>query len=291
MPGEKSTQNQTASQASRGGSLRGRGSQRGDSRSRSSQRKSSDGGTDTKSVNRNTRERDKCFARDGGVCILTGAAYPEVCHIIPFAITASAASISQCHFFVPAVEGLLGGEDAQSFHELLLLAPGSSDKSWNMLCLHPTLHSWWGKCLFGLKFHGIIPSLENENCIFQLQFHWLPRTGNNPAERIKVDNDAIARMLQTIQREQDKGLIMESRKENCRPIETGDVFSLVMAKEDAAKMKVMIDIQWANAKLAAISGAADFWEPPAGYSSDPDVDPSDHVADWLETLQPPETLP
>ncbi|KAL6826182.1 hypothetical protein V8C40DRAFT_287019 [Trichoderma camerunense] len=74
---------------------------------------------------------------------------------------------------------------------------------------------------------------------------------------------------------------------NCRPLETGDVFSLVMAKEEAAKMKVMIDIQWANAKLAAISGAADFWEPepPAGYSSDPEVDRSDYVAAWRETLQ------
>ncbi|PNP48580.1 hypothetical protein THARTR1_10319 [Trichoderma harzianum] len=95
-------------------------------------------------------------------------------------------------------------------------------------------------------------------------------------------------MLQTIQREQDKGLIMESRKENCRPLETGDVFSLVMAKEEAAKMKFMIDIQWANAKLAAISGAADFWEPPTGYSSDSDR--FEYVAAWREALQPPETL-
>ncbi|KAL6820988.1 hypothetical protein J3E69DRAFT_340531 [Trichoderma sp. SZMC 28015] len=255
MPGDIPTHEQTIPEASAGSSQSG-SNWHGNSIHGSSRRGSSHDGTDITAIKPNAKEHDKCFARDGGVCILTGAAYPEVCHIIPFAITASAASIIQCRFYIPAVQSLLGHEDAASLRDLLRLPPGSSDESWNMLCLHPTLRDWWDKCFFGFKFHRIIPSLNEENCTIQLQFHWLPRNGSNPEERTKADKEAITRMLQKIQ--QDEGLIMESRKENCRPIETGDVFSLVMTEEDAAGMKVMIDIQWANAKLAAISGAADF---------------------------------
>lgn len=29
---------------------------------------------------------------------------------------------------------------------------GTSDRAWNMLCLTPTLHAWWGKGYFRLKY-------------------------------------------------------------------------------------------------------------------------------------------
>ncbi|KAM6482933.1 hypothetical protein HDV62DRAFT_359754 [Trichoderma sp. SZMC 28011] len=152
MPGDIPTHEQTISEASPGGSRRGSSwhgnSLHGSSRRGSGRCESSHDGTNTTAIKPNAKERDKCFARDGGVCILTGAAYPEVRHIIPFAITASAASIIQCRFFIPAVQSLLGHEDAASLRDLLRLAPGSSDESWNMLCLHPTLLDWWDKCFF-----------------------------------------------------------------------------------------------------------------------------------------------
>ncbi|KAL7950122.1 hypothetical protein V8C42DRAFT_309537 [Trichoderma barbatum] len=277
------------------GKMPGEGSSVKRSASRASLDTSQHGGSHVnvgnKSVRRNPKERDKTLDRDGGVCMLTGAACPEVCHIIPFAINASEAAISQCRLYLPIVNTFLGKAAAKRLQGLLGHGPGSSDKSWNMLCLHPTLHNWWGKCLFGLKFHGILPSSNVEMCAIQLQLHWMPRNGSVARECTKADADAVQKMLQTIKREQDYGLFTDSRKYDSRPLETGDVFSLVMPSEEADKMKTMIDIQWANTKLAAISGAAGIWELPGESPDEPDIDRAELIAAWRETLQPSETSP
>ncbi|KAL6813596.1 hypothetical protein V8C40DRAFT_283301 [Trichoderma camerunense] len=211
-------------------------------------------------IEENADERAKCIARDGGVCVLTGAAYPEVCHIVPFEINATQAGLAHYREQFSHLTRLLGKESHAQVIGLLGSGLGCSDKAWNMLCLHPTLRDWWRKCLIGLKYLGMIPfSHEVGYHAIQLQFYWMPRGHDiSPQDPAQPDRDMIQEMLQIT--EQDDDPIAESQEYSSSLLETGQVFSLNMPADDAVKMKLMIDIQWTNARLAAMSGLSDNWE-------------------------------
>ncbi|KAL7808651.1 hypothetical protein V8C26DRAFT_412785 [Trichoderma gracile] len=247
----------------------------------------------TKGIRPNAKERQDCIVRDGGVCILTGAAFPEVCHITPFALSATEMHFREVGIHLPVARCLTGSDISGQFLNMAGDAPGCTDKSWNMICLHPTLHFWWGKCLFALKCLGLGPLLDSGNRTVRIQFHWMPRNGNNPRDYIQADQETLQRLLQTVTREHDRGFITESRKDSSRRLETGDTFDLVTSAEDAAKMKIMIDIQRANTQLAAISGAAGLWDLPSDSLPDPEAglqsgSAAEYVESWLENIQPSE---
>ncbi|UKZ82269.1 hypothetical protein TrVFT333_010054 [Trichoderma virens FT-333] len=229
---------------------------------------------DTISICRNTDERDKCIARDNGACILTGAAFPDVCPILPFSINANDEGLAHYRTQHSLAMSLVDEKYLVNIPNLLGSGLGCSDKVWNMLCLHPTLRQWWEKCLFGLKCLRIIPSPKNGGkCTIQLQFHWMPRNGLDPQVYAQPDRDTFEKMLQ-IMSPQEEDLTTELRNPCSQRLKTGNVFSLIMPEEDATKMKGMIDIQWANVKLATISGAAGNWEllehSPHEFDANPD---------------------
>ncbi|KAL7784277.1 hypothetical protein V8C43DRAFT_325649 [Trichoderma afarasin] len=212
------------------------------------------------SIDEDANERAKCIARDGGVCVLTGAALPDICHIVPFEINATQAGLAHYREHFSHLTRLLDKESHAEVIGLLDSGLGCSYKSWNMLCLHPTLGDWWRKCLIGLKFLGMIPfSHQVGYHTVQLQFYWMPR-GHDifPQDSAQLDRDMIQEMLQITEQNDDP--IAESQKYNSSLLQTGQVFSLNMPTKDAIKMKLMIDIQWANARLAAMSGLSGNWE-------------------------------
>ncbi|KAL7910000.1 hypothetical protein GGI35DRAFT_351673 [Trichoderma velutinum] len=137
-----------------------------------------------------------------------------------------------------------------------------------MLCLHPTLRDWWSKGFFGLQCIGIGPiscaglgssHRYSGSYLVRLQFHWMPRNnGVIPRDYIQAGDDTIHKMLQIKERVGDA--ISEAQKSSSCRLETGQIFTLSMSAEDAAKMQLMIDIQWANVRLAALSGLSGDWE-------------------------------
>ncbi|KAL7927330.1 hypothetical protein ACQKWADRAFT_611 [Trichoderma austrokoningii] len=148
------------------------------------------------SVHRNVTEREKCLIRHGGKCMITGTAHPRVCHILPFAINAKQANITIFEELRGSLNGLLGTDTALHLSLLITSAPGSSDKSWNMLSLHPSLHSFWAKCLFAIKCLGITP-LENNTSIIKLQFHWMPKNIRKHNELLKPPyNNTVDEIIQ-----------------------------------------------------------------------------------------------
>lgn len=208
----------------------------------------------------NADERAKCIARDAGVCVLTGADFPDVCHIVPFEINATHAGLAHYREQFSHLTRLLGKESHAQVIGLLDSELGCSDKAWNMLCLHPTLRDWWKKCLIGLECYSMIPSSQHVgHYTIQLQFHWMPRGHDiSPQDPAQPDRDMIQEMFQIT--EQDDDPIAESQKYNSSVLQTGQVFSLNLPAADAVNMKLMIDIQWANARLAAMSGLSGNWE-------------------------------
>ncbi|KAL7933024.1 hypothetical protein V8C35DRAFT_281348 [Trichoderma chlorosporum] len=213
---------------------------------------------DPMTIRRDLAEVNKCIVRDRSSCILTGAAYPEACHIIPFAVNSSGANamFSQLCLTIPAL--MSDSYSMDRLHRLLTPQPGCSDKSWNMLSLSPTLHTWWKKCVFAFKCIAV-NATDEENATVRLQFHWMPRNMVNPRAPAEPTERDIETMLITVP-EPHGAILGDNHRVSGRPLETGQTFDISMTAEEAFKMKVMIDAQWVVVRLAAISGLARGWE-------------------------------
>ncbi|KAL6823755.1 hypothetical protein V8C40DRAFT_279715 [Trichoderma camerunense] len=233
-----------------------------------------------KSSYRNTREREKCCLRDQKACILTKAASPQACHVIPYAVTANHTNID-AYMKNNVVQGLLGNPGEQIARIIKKGSLSSLDKSWNMICLHPTLHTWWSQCLFSLKCLGLIPQGDGRSTRVQIQFYWMPRNGINPHELVKPPYEtAISEMLQTVtlQHGGGIGIVADVQRDSFHALETGQTFDIVADNEDAVKLKEALDVQWAIVRLAAMSGAAGV----LALEDNSDKDDDAMVTEWLE---------
>ncbi|KAL6693287.1 hypothetical protein J3F84DRAFT_380455 [Trichoderma pleuroticola] len=196
-------------------------------------------------------EREKCLLRDQGTCVLTKAANPDVCHIMPSSISESKANISAfiCSTFV---SNLLGDSSDDIGHMLLRGRVGTLDKSWNMICLHPLARIWWSECLFGLKCLGI--DSNGEQSTVKVQFHWMPINTVKPHQLAEPPYDkAVDTMLESMVSEVQEGYF--------HGLKSGQTFEIQLAsEEDAKKMQAVLNAQWVAVRLAALSGAARSWE-------------------------------
>lgn len=176
--------------------------------------------------------------------------------MLPYAINANLANITALQQLHSSPAGLLGNETALQLNELVTEAPGSSDTSWNMLCLHPLLHSFLGKCLFAIKCLGIIPS-DDRNSTIRLQFHRMPRNIRGHNDLIHPPcKDAVQELMEGLGNTQDTtpGFSV-FKNDSARELETGETFDILLEKEDAKKLKIILDMQWAVITLSALSGA------------------------------------
>ncbi|KAL7938103.1 hypothetical protein V8C35DRAFT_141055 [Trichoderma chlorosporum] len=243
-----------------------------------------------KSIHRNANERDKCYWRDRQTCILTKAAHPDACHIVPYAVTANDTNIAS--FITSPLINQLEGSEGQLGKIIVQESLGSLDKSWNMVCLHPTLHRWWSKHLFGLKCLGLVPNGDGKSTRVQIQFYWMPRNGIKPNDPAKPPYDkAMDEMLQTVATERDRGIVKDVQRDSFHELETGQTFEIVVDNVDAIKMKAALDLQWAVIRLAAMSGAAGVLGLGGNLDGDGDgggVEMIGRVTDWLEETPFPE---
>ena len=124
-----------------------------------------------------------------------------------------------------------------------------------MVSLSPQLHVWWGKVYFGLKCLGILPTDKPNEALVRVQFFWMPKV----TTLWRRDDRDVEKLQHYVTNEQspfaDKGVA--ALRLSGRPVKTGDVFDIPVAKNDARKMKMAVDLQWALTLIASMSGAAD----------------------------------
>ncbi|KAI7772170.1 hypothetical protein LZL87_009333 [Fusarium oxysporum] len=276
---------------------------------------------DTTRINRKEPELQECKKNDGGHCIVTGVANPDACHIIPFAFNNSDKNTKKTSVFSSTIRtmlGLPGNKETEDAIALLHQGKGSSDKQWNMICLSPSLHRWWGYAYWAFKWLDAAPiTNDTKTCKIRLQFHWMPRN-------IKRDPTASFRLkdLPDLDKQikhcygSEPYLCNEQNCQACygtkgiaahnvesgRPIRTGDIFTIIRSTIDVPLCRTMFDIQWAIITSAAISGGAlvpdqlgDFSFPPGDFvfsyedikdNVEEDEETRSRVQSWIDQNSP-----
>ncbi|POR37327.1 Uncharacterized protein TPAR_02483 [Tolypocladium paradoxum] len=235
--------------------------------------------TRTKSF-RSAAEKNKAYERDNHACIVTGIIQAEVCHILPFALNSTQKNLEVTRHASGFLTALFGTSYEDDAGTLLYDSIGCSDRAWNMLCLNRQLHWWWSKAFFAFKCLGITPKDESNSCI-DIQFHWIRMRGTAPKAKVDVTVDSIQNLLRDSPTSECS--FWATHVDSGRAVDSGEIFEIVLEHKKATKMKIMIDIQWAITRLAAMSGGADAPE----LLDDPD-DPESTYQAYLQqdlTLQ------
>lgn len=126
-----------------------------------------------------------------------------------------------------------------------------------MISLDPDLRRLWNRHFFGIQCLGILP-IDRQASAIWLQFHWMPRNQLDYRQRAELNMNTIQEMLQITALEEND-VVEKYRSCTHRPLEAGHIFSIRMGKQEAIRMKRVIDLRWVIVRIAAISGLARSW--------------------------------
>ncbi|KAF4512355.1 hypothetical protein G6O67_001506 [Ophiocordyceps sinensis] len=206
------------------------------------------------SVHGNKSQVTKCEQRDGHRCVVTKTDCPQVCHIVPLCWRGSNGEEVMDRLCDGMTAQYLLGWDRLDGDLKNRLICGESDKSWNMICLSPSLHAWWGKCYFGLKYLGSTPC-DAAKVRVTLEFRWLQQNKHTKASHI-LDEQQQRDFRDELLRAPHPAVAANVCSSN-RPILSGQTVDVTLDESDAPKFIGVIKIQWAMVQLAAMSGGAE----------------------------------
>ncbi|KAF5566436.1 hypothetical protein FNAPI_1139 [Fusarium napiforme] len=221
---------------------------------------------------RDSAEKLRCRGRDMDRCVVTGAADPEVCHIVPWSLNKSFRNIMSTRQFSTGISNMLG-KRAGTYYESIIAPPiqtgtqatdprGQSDKTWNMICLSPQLHSWWEKAYFAFEPLFPVKSEDGLKARVDLIFHWMPKVVTSatlPCSEItkQVENSLKADPTLSIKPHTCHGSpIVQAFLRSGERLATGHVFSVEMNKREAGHFYNMMKLQWISINIVALAGAA-----------------------------------
>ncbi|KAK2059671.1 hypothetical protein LY76DRAFT_683252 [Colletotrichum caudatum] len=237
---------------------------------------------------RDKSQSDSALARDNNQCVVTGAPFPEVCHIFPFSSLSRRYQTTQ-HL---AALATLWGQDRVA--KLLYKLVGSNqqgnindicivDTAKNMISLSPQLHDWWSRGLFAFEPMGqpeasdaatptkVTPTRSNpprdtkrvkiQQWSIRMRFHWLQKTNiSDMKSQVDFSEDPI-----TMLRGWDRECLPQAvNLKTWRPVENGQVFTITTDDYDELPDYDILLLQWDLVRMRRLAGGAD----PAMYSSD-----------------------
>ncbi|KAK1980137.1 hypothetical protein LZ30DRAFT_145096 [Colletotrichum cereale] len=238
---------------------------------------------------RDKSQSDSALARDNNQCIVTGAPFPEVCHIFPFS---SLARRTKTRGHLVIMETLWGQDRSKRlFHKLTGSYEHGNpnnvcvvDTAKNMISLSPQLHDWWSRGLFAFEPMGepeafdaatptkVTPTRSNlarnakkvkrtQQWSIRLRFHWLQVTNiGDLKSQVNFSEDPI-----TMLRDWDHECLPQAANlRTWRPVENGQVFTITADDYDKLPDYDILLLQWDLVRMRRLAGGAD----PAIYSSD-----------------------
>ncbi len=219
---------------------------------------------------RNRSATTATYHRDGHVCVLSGYAYPDGAHIIPFSGNKDEMARRRMLLFLDS----FWGPEATAAWRLQLEDAGVTESSKNLLCMGKHIHILWGRARFALKpLRDACAAARNEVWV---QLHWL-RQGPWKPEDIMATETADQLMDELAgcnegDTETSHGFAMGGSDDNDTNdrgrngtlahrasgirIETGQVFVIRADDPDDLPSLDLLELQWALVRLAAMAGAA-----------------------------------
>ncbi|KAG5749147.1 hypothetical protein H9Q70_008172 [Fusarium xylarioides] len=238
-----------------------------------------DGQADNSSTARKPRsksEREKCIEYDDNMCIVTKTAHPHVCHIVPFSFNSSKANAEKTKSYIDAI-GAMFGQAFQDRWAKVIANPhpharGYSDKHWNMLCLSPQMHDWWGRGYFAFEY---VRSVQcGEQARIELRFHWMPKTTFNYHDRkgvtahwdgiqdalrhhhaTQADDPTTPSTFPGDPHQRAPGFV-KAFLDNGELVATGQEVIVWRPQKAVGAFKAVIDLQYAAIKMLALCGGA-----------------------------------
>lgn len=207
----------------------------------------------------NANMQIQCLVRDNFRCVFTQNDSPKVYQILPFIASYGSWTSIQKQDASYCFNTVLGPESWAELNNFVCTGPDRCDMSWNMISLSPDLRRLWKEHFVGFQCLGILP-IDRQASAIWLQFHWMPRNQLDYRHHAELNMDTIQKLLQNIPSE-GHDAVEKYRKSAHRPLETGQIFSIRMGKQEALSMKRVIDLRWAIVRIAAISGLARSWSP------------------------------
>jgi hypothetical protein len=153
----------------------------------------------------------------------------------------------------------------------------SSDLPWNLLCLSPQLHTWWGKAYFGLKYYGAVLCEDDPDySIISLQFVWMPANVKAMA-RDQIDlgaqRDQSTALGSYLNHRYGQGPLSACTTRNCtkcretlgvqchdissnRPVESGTIVKVKRLTKDRHLFEHAIKLQWSITCATALTGGS-----------------------------------
>ncbi|OBS29484.1 hypothetical protein FPOA_03421 [Fusarium poae] len=220
-------------------------------------------------VSRSGLEMDRCCDRDKYQCIFTNTSAGQAAHIMPFACNKNKNNRDEIRPLVilacQAFEAFFPVEAQDELIKRLVPNPeiGTSDRYWNMVYINNHLFPFWGRAFCGLKCLGISPHKDTQSdgeWDVRIQFNWLYRRSGSPNRLINLENDAngMKEMAEMQIKHEDNG--GPAPKDSEPSIVSGHTVIIKMPQNDAMKCKLMLDLQWNLACIAAMSGGAEYPE-------------------------------
>lgn len=189
--------------------------------------------------------------RDAGRCIITGARYPDACHVFPFSSLKEPHKTSNC--LQATLFNLWGRHREERISHLLVGDQNIVDTAQNMLALSPSLHRLWGKAVFGLE-----PIAQLDNGV-RLRFRWLKKTGLALGQRMPeiFDPDEL------LASPDGPGSVNVRHLVTGRPILDGEIIDVTSSDKSSRPNYEILLLQWDLIKMVSLSGAAEAMEDPS----------------------------
>ena len=238
--------------------------------------------------------------RDGSRCVFTGMPHPHACHIWPFAANNTSEKHRNTRDILTDNVLMLSGSVRRKLADILAPRTGelaTSDKAFNMLCMRPDIHVYWGKAYFGLEWLGTKGKPDELGYqSYVVRWNWTPSqlldkldpsgagivadaSKRLPFAKRHVDLDtdegseALTKALirafeepnlvdrpapvEDIRGGEHLTLRAAIHSPTIHPIQTGQEFELKVLAEDLETTEFLIKTQWTAMRIAALTGAAE----------------------------------
>ena len=199
-----------------------------------------------------------CVTRDGSKCLVTKGGWgdfdPVACHIVPLFWNRSGVDIMHTRDHMRKAFGVFLSRDRrEELENLLLNEQGCSNHAWNMISLARQLRMEWSMARWGFKYIGTAPLPSEGKWKVTIQFHWMLEDPN----RHVSPNNAVDWNKNHLDELQHPSSATAINVKTCRSVATGDTFTVTFTTaEEAHNFKLMIKLQWAMVRIAALSGAS-----------------------------------